>query len=217
MNEFGNSNARRAIREHELWLERGNQGTRLEYDSTLCMHGLKMRRARLDGANLEMANMVACDLLAASLNSADMRNANLSHAVIEDASFFGAQCFCANFAGAHAFRANFHAANLKCASFANARLCGARFTGAHLDGADFTKADIRGAIGNGKEMVSLQLERWPVVIVQGHMAIGCQQYSIADWWGFSDETIHYMDERHALDWWKKWRPVLETIVGKVAA
>lgn len=217
MNEFEMSNARRAIREHELWLGHCNQGARLQYDSTMSMLGLKMRGAVLDGAGLEGADMVACDLLGASLKNADLRLANMSHAVIEDASFFGALCYGANFAGTYAFRANFHCANLGTASFVGATLRGARFTGANLGGVDFTKADIRGAIGNGKEMVSLQLERWPVVIVAGQMAIGCQQHSIAEWWGFSDRAINIMDECHALDWWKKWRPVLETVVEKVAA
>jgi hypothetical protein len=43
------------------------------------------------------------------------------------------------------------------------------------------------------------------------MQIGCEKYSIQKWWSFSDLEISRMDE-DALNWWKKWKPILQQII-----
>ena len=43
------------------------------------------------------------------------------------------------------------------------------------------------------------------------MVIGCEQHAITDWWGFDDDTISAMD-RHALEWWRVWKPVLRGLI-----
>jgi hypothetical protein len=43
------------------------------------------------------------------------------------------------------------------------------------------------------------------------MQIGCQNHSIEEWFKFEDEYVGSMECR-ALDWWKKWKPVLKQII-----
>ncbi|MGB6115674.1 MAG: hypothetical protein WBF97_11385, partial [Comamonas sp.] len=45
-----------------------------------------------------------------------------------------------------------------------------------------------------------------------HMQIGCQLHALERWWGFSDEQISRMDAR-ALEWWGRWKPVLQQIIA----
>ena len=49
-----------------------------------------------------------------------------------------------------------------------------------------------------------------------HMAIGCQQHEIAEWWAFDDAAISRMDER-ALRWWRVWKPILQQIIATAPA
>lgn len=43
------------------------------------------------------------------------------------------------------------------------------------------------------------------------MQVGCERHSFDEWWGFSDRQIIEMDGRSALEWWRKWKPILQEI------
>ena len=43
------------------------------------------------------------------------------------------------------------------------------------------------------------------------MCIGCEQHRIKDWFSFGDDRISQMDS-NALEWWKKWKPILKSII-----
>lgn len=74
------------------------------------------------------------------------------------------------------------------------------------------RADLRYCIGNGREIKSLQCDTYLIAYTQEIMAIGCQQHSIVEWWGFSDAEIRTMDGLRALEWWRKWKPILELVM-----
>jgi hypothetical protein len=77
--------------------------------------GARLRKAKLNGANLHMAMLAGADLRGSDLESAD-----LSHAMLVGANLSGA--------------------NLVNATFEGAMLLGAQMEGARIDGADFKNA-----------------------------------------------------------------------------
>ena len=117
--------------------------------------------------------------------------------------------------------ANLIGANLSGASLGSANLSHANLSGADLRGADLSEADLCGAnmngisledtIGNKLQVKSLQLERYSIAYTALDLQIGCKVYDISQWWAFDDITIEQMD-KGALDWWKKWKPILQQII-----
>jgi hypothetical protein len=118
--------------------------------------------------------------------------------------------------------ANLGGANLRGANLRGADLGYADLGGANLGDADLGGANLRGANlgevrslwdtrGDRKYVKSLQIETWGVVYTATHMQIGCQLHTLERWWGFSDEQINRMDVR-ALEWWGRWKPVLQQII-----
>jgi hypothetical protein len=63
-----------------------------------------------------------------------------------------------------------------------------------------------------QEIKSMALDRYQVVYTATTLSIGCQQHSIEDWWEFSDHKIRAMDRMRALNWWRKWKPILQQIL-----
>ena len=112
--------------------------------------------------------------------------------------------------------ADLSSAYLRGADLRGADLRGADLSGANLDGADLRGAKLQCAIGNMREVKSLQVDIWAVVYTSEVMCIGCQQHSLAEWWAFSDETIDSM-ESNALSWWKIWKPILQEITKQSPA
>jgi len=152
-------------------------------------------------ANLEEANLEEANLEGANLEGANLEGANLEEADLEGAYLRGADLRGANLEGVYLRGANLEEADLE---------------GAYLRGADLEEADLEGAclwsaIGNKKEIKSLQLETYDICYTKDVLQIGCQRHNINDWWGFDDEIIEKMDY-YALNWWKKWKPILKQII-----
>ena len=85
--------------------------------------------------------------------------------------------------------------------------------GANLDGAYLDElSGIWGASGNLREIKAIQCDIWPVTYTATHMQIGCQLHTLEAWWTFSDAEISRM-AGEALEWWRKWKPVLQQIVA----
>ena len=122
------------------------------------------------------------------------------------AYFAGADFTDANFTGA-----DFTDADFTRADFTRANFTGANFTGADFTRADFTDADFTDAIGNRREVKSLQIDTWSITYTSTHLQIGCQRHKIEDWWEFDDETINDMDGA-ALEWWRKWKAPLRQLI-----
>lgn len=97
------------------------------------------------------------------------------------------------------------------AKFENCNLKYASFNKASLSGASFNDSDLNGVVGNGKQIITMSLERWPVAYTETHLQIGCERHLIEDWWKFTDKQIDAMS-KHALAWWKNWKPILQKAI-----
>ena len=107
--------------------------------------------------------------------------------------------------------ANLHGANLRGANLRDADLYGANLCDADLSDADLRDAHLSGIHGNLRHVKSIQTETYYITYTSKVIQIGCQRHTIEDWKNFDDETIRKMDSK-ALDWWKKWKPILIQII-----
>jgi uncharacterized protein YjbI with pentapeptide repeats len=139
----------------------------------------------------------------ANLSGADLSDANLSYANLRGANLRGANLSYANLSGADLSDANLSYANLR----------GANLSGASLSGANLSGASIWQTSGNGKHLMSIFLDTYPVTYTAEVMQIGCERHAIASWWEFTDQQIREMDGRQALDWWAKYKPLLQQIIA----
>ena len=119
----------------------------------------------------------------------------------------------ADLRGADLRGASLRGASLIDANLIDADLRGASLRGSNLIGASLRGADLRRmASGNNMEIRTMQTGEWIIVYTDDMMSIGCRQYSLSEWWSFNDEQIADMD-KGALDFWRKWRPILRQIMG----
>ena len=142
---------------------------------------------------------------------ADLRGANLRGADLCDANLYGANLCDANLRGANLYGANLCGANLRDANLYGANLRDANLYGANLRGADLCDANLCGINGNLRHVKSIQIETYYITYTTKVIQIGCQRHTIEEWKNFDDEKIKQMDSK-ALDWWKKWKPILMQII-----
>lgn len=110
---------------------------------------------------------------------------------------------------ANLYRADLSGAVLKWANMYGANMYEASLKNADLQGANLSRADLKGAnlwgtIGNMQEIKSLQLDTYSITYTFDRLQIGCENHSIEEWRGFSDEDIEEMGSK-ALGWWRKYR------------
>jgi len=93
---------------------------------------------------------------------------------------------------------------------------GANLIGAYLEGANLEDANLEGANLKGADLegagLYIQTETWQVVTTPTHIKIGCEFHTKEEWFRFDDEEIRTMDSK-ALDWWTKWKPILELMLA----
>lgn len=118
----------------------------------------------------------------------------------------------ADLRGARLVNADLRGANLYDVDLSNANLSHVNFLGANLRYANLNGAILSNAIGNNREINTIQTGVWMIVYTGKDMAIGCQQHAISDWWAFDDGTIRKMNS-DALEFWRKWKPILMQIMG----
>ena len=115
----------------------------------------------------------------------------------------------ANLGGLDLRNANLSSADLRYANLRDLDLRDVDLTHASLTG-----ANIRYAIGNGREIKTLQTEFYTVVYTSTQMAIGCEQHAITDWFKFDDEHIDAM-EGSATEFWTLYKPILQLLVREI--
>ena len=74
----------------------------------------------------------------------------------------------------------------------------------NLSGANLSDADLSDAIGNKKELKTMQIDTYAIGFTKDRLQIGCKNYSIVEWRNFTKEEISEMD-KDAFEWWEKWR------------
>ena len=163
-------------------------------------------RADLHGADLHDADLSGADLSNADLHDADLHDADLS-----DANLYGADLRGANLSDAYLHGADLHDAYLYGADLSGADLSGSNLHGADLSGANLCDATLHGLNGNIRHVKSLQTERYYITYTSKVIQIGCKRHTIDEWKNFDDEKIRHMDSG-ALEWWKKWKPIIMQII-----
>ena len=80
--------------------------------------------------------------------------------------------------------------------------------GANLEGADLRGANLYSANLEGEKLTKTPLQlnnlKWPVLISDKYLRIGCQRFTIEEWKNFDDAAIVKMDFA-ALKFWRKWK------------
>ncbi len=141
-----------------------------------------------------------------------VENAVFSKINLSEAYFSGANLSGADLSGAYLLEADLSGASLSGASLFKADLSGADLSGANLSGADLSGAYLFRASLSGADLsedlkikqIPIQLLnlRWPIIIFDQHMQIGCEFHSIKNWFNFSDARINNMDCK-AFNFWKQ--------------
>ena len=94
------------------------------------------------------------------------------------------------------------------------RKSGANLIDANLRGADFSGANLIDANLEGEVLTKAPVWvlnlKWPVLITEEYMRIGCQRYIIDEWKNFNDDQIKVMASE-ALEFWHKWKAPLLAI------
>jgi hypothetical protein len=122
----------------------------------------------------------------------------------------------ANLAGAYLAGANLAGANLAGANLADANLADANLAGANLADANLADAkqlgkvkwDADGVIKTTIPPIQMFGATWPVMVFDGHIKIGCQAHTTAEWKAFTDEQIARMDGASARRFWKQWKTAI---------
>ncbi len=110
----------------------------------------------------------------------------------------------ANLSGADLIGANLIGADLSGADLSDADLRNANLRNADLSDADLSGANLIGAVGNKKELRTMQIETYSISFTKDVLQIGCKRFLIEDWKIFNDEEINNMDNQ-ALSFWNKWK------------
>ena len=103
-------------------------------------------------------------------------------------------------------RANLSDADLSHADLRNADLRYADLRNADLRYANLRSADLRSANLSDTESILLSPFVW-CHVQRDNIRIGCQYHTTEEWRNFTDDEITEM-ESHALDWWKRNKPVV---------
>jgi uncharacterized protein YjbI with pentapeptide repeats len=128
-------------------------------------------------------NLSEADLSWADLSQADLSQADLSWA---DLSW----------------------SNLSVADLSRADLSWADLSRADLSWADLSRADLSGAIGNNKEIKTIQTGGYITNITDNIMWIGCEGHTFEQWNNFSENDIRKMDGDRAIVFWAKYKDFL---------
>ena len=108
-------------------------------------------------------------------------------------------------------RANLRDANLQGANLRGAHLQGADLRYANLRYADLWSANLQDAVGNMREIKSMQIDPWAVTYTADTLQIGCQRHSIDLWRKADPRWIAAMDPK-ASGWWAKFGGIILSII-----
>jgi len=105
-------------------------------------------------------------------------------------------------------------ADLSCANLRDADLRDADLRDADLRGANLRGTDLRDAIGNNREIKTLQLGEYITVVTKYTLSIGCQQHTLEEWEKFSDIEIRKMEDG-AVEWWGTWKEIIMRVANTI--
>jgi hypothetical protein len=104
-------------------------------------------------------------------------------------------------------------ANMSSADMRSANMRSANMRGADMRGADIILAILFGAVGNGRELKSIQIFPEYAICYSKHIVfIGCKGRKLDSWKNFTDEDILAMDGKRSIDFWRRNK---DTIIGLI--
>ena len=102
------------------------------------------------------------------------------------------------------------------ANLSGAGFSGANLSGAYLSGANLSGAYLQHAVGNLREIRSIHCFERVITYSADRIWIGCKNYTIEEWWDFTDAEISEMSNE-ALERWTKWKPLLQQVIAAYPA
>ena len=115
--------------------------------------------------------------------------------------------------GANLRGANLQGADLEWADLRGADLRETDLRGASIEGADLQGTGFQGAVGNNREVKTIQTGSLLITMWEDYISIGCQCRTQAEWLALSAEDIAKMGPG-ALKFEHKWRPLLLAMLAK---
>ncbi|MGG6263833.1 pentapeptide repeat-containing protein [Leptolyngbya sp. AN03gr2] len=170
-----NEEIKARIEQHQRWIQsNGKEGAIADLRnanlSFTNLSSVDLRNANLRNANLHHADLSSANLSSANLSFTDLSSANLSSADLHHANLSFANLSFTNLSSA-----NLHSANLKYADLSSA----------DLDCANLSAADLHYAIGNMREVKSINFELVSVVWYcdEGEIMVcmSSQRKSLQEW------------------------------------
>ena len=98
---------------------------------------------------------------------------------------------------------NFTEADLTGADLSDTHCLDTIFTNAILTNADLPNS-LYDCIGNGKEIVNLDTNRYKVCLTKDRLNIGCQDHAYQDWYEFDTDEIGELSD-YALEFWQQYK------------
>ncbi len=158
-------------------------------------------------------------------------NSNFNHAKLSNANFSGSRLAHSTFDYCNAENCDFSICDLCNVSFKNSNLYKSQFIESAmvftsfkhsvLHGVDFDRSKMDNvclidAIGNGDDIITLQLDGWAVVYCRKtkHLAIGCTQMPYAMWVSYGFDEYKALSKRGG-SWSKKWKEHLTTTLTMI--
>ena len=102
------------------------------------------------------------------------------------------------------------------ANLSGAGFSGANLSGAYLSGANLSGAYLQHAVGNLREIRSIHCLERVITYSADRIWIGCKNYTIEEWWDFTDAEISEMSNE-ALERGTKWKPLLQQVIAAYPA
>ncbi len=165
------------------------------------------KKADFSGLDLTWTNFAGMNFSGANFSELDLTWAIFLRTNLTGANFSGSYLHETNFSGANLTRANFSGAN-----FSWANLPGSNLPWSNLFHTNLTDAILYNTIGNGREIKTIISDEYIINYTDKIIQIGNEQHPIDDWFKFSDKDMLEMDGEKALNFWKKWKPILQMIL-----
>ena len=178
--------------------------------------GITLEKGVKEGVAFHYADLRLIDLVNLNLAGADFMGANFTGADLSNVNLAGSCLAGTNFTGTYLTDVNLSKTNLAWSKLIDVYLENSDFTGANLSGARFARTCLAGTKLTGAKYREATLEKgllqiggkkWPILIFDQHIKIGCEMHKTSEWEKFTDDEITDMDD-DALVFWKENKEII---------
>jgi uncharacterized protein YjbI with pentapeptide repeats len=120
-------------------------------------------------------------------------------------------------------KSQFIRCTLESSAFKNTKYIVVVFSSVNLTDCDFNNCEFDewcsffNVIGNSRTIYNIHTTSYHVVYVvpTGMLQIGCELHKATDWWEFDEYDIEDMDGNQAVNFWDKWKTILQLWVENI--